>query len=72
VPLEVRDLRTADEDVLSCTGFSLFLLDLKLHDVRRVLNDFGNIGVVAGADFTEDTLKDPNDTTDKPIFLSGH
>ncbi len=42
VPLEVRYVGTVDEDVLSCSGLCVVLLDLNLDDFRRVLNDFGN------------------------------
>ena len=70
MPLEVRDLRDVDEDVLSGTSLGLLLLDLDLDDVRRVLDDLGDVGTVAGADLTKDTLRDPNDTANKPVALS--
>ena len=38
VPLEVGDLRAADEDVLACTSGRLLLLDLNLHHIGRVLD----------------------------------
>ena len=38
VPLEVGDLRAADEDVLARTSGRLLLLDLNLHHVGRVLD----------------------------------
>ena len=69
MPLEVRDLRAADENVLASAGSRLLLLDLELHDVRRVLDDLGNVGAVAGADLTENTLVDPNHTADEPVTL---
>ena len=69
MPLEVGDLRAAQEDVLAGTGGRLLLLNLDLHDVRRVLNDLGDVSAVAGAHFTEDTLVDPDDTTNEPVAL---
>ena len=69
VPLEVGDLGAAQEDVLASASNRLLLLNLDLHNVRRVLDDLGDVGAVAGADFTKDTLVDPNDTTDKPVAL---
>ena len=69
MPLEVGDLGAAEEDVLAGPGSRLFLLDLDLHDVRRVLDHLGDVGAVAGAHFTEDTLVDPDNTTDEPVAL---
>ena len=69
MPLEVGDLRAAQEDVLAGLGGRLLLLDLELHDVRRVLDDLGDVGAVAGADLTKDTLVNPDNTADKPIPL---
>jgi hypothetical protein len=39
VPLEVRDLGARKEDVLTSSDGGLFLLDLKFHDLGRVLDD---------------------------------
>ena len=69
MPLEVRDLGAAQENVLAGASDRLLLLDLNLHDVRRVLDDLGDVGAVAGAHFTEDTLVDPDNTTDEPVAL---
>lgn len=69
VPLEVRDLRAGEEDVLSGPRCRLLLLDLELHDVRRVLDDFGYVGPVAGAHFTEDTLEGEDHSASKPVAL---
>ena len=69
MPLEVRDFGAAQEDVLASLGGGLLLLDLELHDHRWVLNDFGNVGTVARADLTKDTLVDPDNTADKPVAL---
>ena len=69
MPLEVGDLRAAQEDVLASLSRRLLLLDLDLHDVRRVLDDLGDVGAVAGAHFTEDTLVDPDNTTNEPVAL---
>lgn len=69
MPLEVRDLRAAHEDVLPGTGSRLLLLDLELHDIGRVLDDLVDVGSVTGADFSENTLEDPNNTTNEPVAL---
>ena len=69
MPLEVRDLRAAQEDVLASLSRRLLLLDLDLHDVRRVLDDLGDVGTVARADLAQDTLRDPDDTADEPVAL---
>ena len=71
MPLEVRDLGAAQEDVLAGTSGRLLLLDLNLHDVRGVLDDLGDVGAVTGADLTKDTLVDPDNTTNKPVALFG-
>ena len=53
VPLEVRDLWAGKEDVLASSDGGLFLLDLKFHDLGRVLDDLGDVSPVAGPYFTE-------------------
>ena len=69
MPLEVGDLGAAQEDVLASLSGRLLLLDLDLHDLRRVLDDLGDVGAVARADFAQNTLGDPDDTTDEPVAL---
>lgn len=69
MPLEVRNFGAVDEDVLSGLRGCVILLDLDLDDVRRVLDDFGDVGTVARTDFTKDTLVDPDDTSDEPVTL---
>jgi hypothetical protein len=70
MPLEIRDLRAGDEDVLSSSSSRLLLLDLYFHDIGRVLDDLGDVGAVSRADFTKNSLVHPDDTTDKPVSLS--
>ena len=70
MPLEVGDFRAAEEDILTSTGRALVLLDLHLHDLRRVLDDLGNVGPVTRAHFTKNALIDPDNTSDEPIALS--
>ena len=72
MPLEVGNLGAAEEDVLTGTSSRLFLLDLQLHDIGRVLNDLVDISPVTGANLTENTLVDPDNTTDKPVTLLEH
>ena len=69
MPLEVRDLRAAQEDVLASLSRRLLLLDLDLHDVRRVLDDLRDVRAVAGANLAENTLVDPDHTAHEPVTL---
>lgn len=69
MPLEVGNLRAGQEDVLTGPGGGLLLLDLEFHDLGRVLDDLGDVGPVAGSDFTKDTLINPDNTTNKPVAL---
>ena len=69
MPLEVRDFRATDEDILAGTGDSLLLFNLELDDIGRVLNDLGDVGAVAGANLTKDTLECEDQATDKPVAL---
>ena len=71
MPLEIGNLGTRDEDILTSSGFRFFLFYLKLHDIRRMLDDFRDISIVARSNFTQDTLRNPDDTTNKPVPLSG-
>ena len=69
MPLKVGDLRAAKEDVLAGASSRLLLLDLELHDVGRVLDNLGDVGAVAGANLTKDTLECEDQATDKPVTL---
>ena len=69
MPLEVRDLGAAQEDVLAGTSGRLLLLDLNLHDVRWVLDDLGDVGAVPRADLAQDAFVDPDDAADEPVAL---
>lgn len=69
MPLEVRDLRATQEDVLSSTCCGLLLLNLDFHDLGRMLNDLRDVSPVTRADFTKDTLVDPDNSSDKPVTL---
>ena len=69
MPLEVRDLRAREEDVLTGSDGGLLLLDLEFHDLGRVLDDLRNVSPVAGSDFTENPFGDPNQTADEPVAL---
>ena len=72
MPLEVRHLGAGKENILSSLSLGPLLVDLNLHDVRRVLDDLGNISPVARPDLTQDTLGDPDDTANQPITLKGN
>jgi hypothetical protein len=39
MPLEIGNLRTAKEDVLTCPDGGVVFLDLELHHLGRVLDD---------------------------------
>lgn len=69
VPLEVRNLGARKEDILASSGCSLLLLDLNLHDVGRVLDNLGDVCIMARANFAEDTFRNPNNTSNEPIAL---
>ena len=69
MPLEVRDLRAGQEDVLPSLRGRLLLLDLQLHHIRGVLNDLVNVRPVTRADFPKNTLVDPDDTANEPVAL---
>lgn len=69
MPLEIRNLGAADENVLPSLSCRLFLLDLNLHHVRWVLDHLGNVCPVTGTNFTEYALPDPDDATDEPVAL---
>lgn len=69
MPLEVRNFRAAQEDVLAGTSSGLFLLDLQFHDVGGMLDDLVDVGPVTRTDLTENTFVDPDNTTDEPVTL---
>lgn len=69
VPLEVRDFGARQENVLPSACGCLLLLDLELHDVGRMLDNFGDVGDMTRANFTQDALVNPNNTTNKPVPL---
>lgn len=70
MPLEVGDFGAVDKDVLSSPDGGLFLLDLYFHDIRRVLNDLGDVGTMTRANFTKNTFCNPDDTADDPVTLN--
>jgi hypothetical protein len=72
VPLEVGNLGAADEDVLSGLSCYLFLLDLNLYHVRRVLDHLGDVRPVTRTNFTKNALPDPDDAADEPVALQNY
>jgi hypothetical protein len=62
VPLEVRDLRAGQEDILSSPHGGFFLLDLQLHNVGRVLDHLGDKRNVPRPDLPQDAFTNPNDS----------
>ena len=69
MPLEVRNFRAGQKNILAGSRGRLLLLDLEFHHLGRMLDDFGNVGPMTRANFTEDALVDPDDTTNKPVPL---
>jgi len=69
VPLEVGYFRAADVDILTGPGSGFFFLDLELNHLGRVLDDLRNVSPVARANFTQDTLVDPDHATNQPVAL---
>jgi hypothetical protein len=69
VPLKVGHLGTRKEDILTSPRHGLFFLDLELHDIGWVLNDFRDVSSMTRTNFTKDAFKNPNKTTNKPIPL---
>ena len=69
MPLEVRDLRAREEDILTGACCRPLLFDLQFHDVRWMLDDLVNVGPVPRTNFAEDTLKDPDNATNEPVAL---
>ena len=69
MPLEIRDFRAREEDILASARSRPLLFDLQLHDVRRVLDNLVNVGPVPRANFAEDALKDPDNATNEPVTL---
>jgi hypothetical protein len=72
VPLEIRDLGAGKVNILSGPSRRLFLLNLQFHDVGRVLNDFMDVRPVTRANFPQNTLPDPDNTSDDPVALGKH
>lgn len=66
--LPERDFRTAEEDVLACTGLGVLFLDLDLTNVAGMLHDFGDVCLVLAADFTGNTLGQVNEATVHPVL----
>ena len=46
------DFGAAEENILSCAGFGVFLLDLNLEHVAGVLDDFRDVSLVLPTHFT--------------------
>jgi hypothetical protein len=69
MPLEIRNFRARQKNVLASPCSGLLLLDLQLHHLGWMLDDFGDVCPVTRTDFAENTLVDPNNTTEKPIAL---
>jgi hypothetical protein len=69
VPLEVRNLRTRKEDVLTCPSGRLFLLDLEFHHIGGVLDNFRDICDMTRADFSKNAFIYPDNAANKPVSL---
>jgi len=69
MPLEIRDLRTRKEDILTGSAGGFFFLDLQFHDVRRMLDHFGDVSDVTGPNFAKNTFNDPDNSSEEPVPL---
>lgn len=64
--LPQRHLGAAKEDVLSGSRLRVFLLDLDLADVARMLDDLRDVGLVASSQLTSDPLRQVYVATPRP------
>ncbi|KAK5630382.1 hypothetical protein RRF57_006097 [Xylaria bambusicola] len=63
-----RDLGTAEEDVLPGARLRVLLLDLDLADVAGVLDDLGDVRLMAAAHLSRDALCEVDEATVHPIL----
>ena len=68
VVLPEGDGRAAEEDVLSRAGLCVFLLDLDLAHVGRVLDDLGDVRLVLAADLAGDALGEIGEAAVHPVL----
>ena len=69
MPLEIRDFRTRKEDILTGSSSRLFFLDLQFHDIRGMLDHFGDVSDMTGPNFAKDTFNDPDNSSYEPVSL---
>ena len=69
MPLKVRHLGTADENILSSPRRRLLLFDLQFYNVGRMLNHFRYIRNMTRPNFAQNALCDPNNAAGEPIAL---
>lgn len=53
---------------LASSELSVFLLDLNLHDIARMLNDLGDECLMSSAYFSQDPLNEVNDPAVHPVL----
>lgn len=63
-----RDFGTAEEDVLSGSGFGVFFLDLNLAYHAGMLDNLGDIGLVFSTDFSCDSLHEVYVSSIHPVL----
>lgn len=68
VVLPQRDSGTAEENVLSSPGLGVLLLDLDLANIAGVLNNLGNVRLVASTNLTSNTLSQVDETAVHPVL----
>lgn len=61
-------LGAAEEDVLSCPGLRMLLLDLNLADIARVLNNLGDVCLVSPADLASNSLRKVDISSVHPVL----
>lgn len=67
--LPITDLRAVDKDILPRPDSRVFLSDLYLHHVGRMLNDLADRRLVIRSHFSQDAFGDKEKTPWQPIFL---
>jgi hypothetical protein len=66
--LAENNVAKVDCTYLSSTGRGVLLLDLNLTNVARVLDDLGDVRLVASSDLTRDTLSQVRESTVHPVL----
>lgn len=66
--LPQRNLGATQEYVLARTSFAVLFLDLDFHDVRRMLDDLGDVRFVVAANFAHDPFSEVTEAAGHPVL----